>query len=182
MTKHFQSPWGVSEKHARRLKKIKRNTAKALIVCLGLLFLAIVFQPTKTAQAPQNVASKAVEPVAEPYVIPDPCGLTDVVCPGELGWDSIGMLYTRIQEAAGWAGVDPELAVRVANCESGLDPSKKNPNSSASGLYQFIDSTWEYIGAPGDRFNSDDSIAAFVEWFPKHPEWWNASESCWINQ
>jgi len=39
--------------------------------------------------------------------------------------------------------VDPYLANAVLNCESTWDDYAKNPNSSARGYFQFIDSTWD---------------------------------------
>lgn len=39
--------------------------------------------------------------------------------------------------------------VGVANCESHLDPNAKNRTSTASGLLQFLDSTWARAGLPG---------------------------------
>ena len=33
-------------------------------------------------------------------------------------------------------------AIRVAKCESGLDPNARNPSSSATGLFQIINGTW----------------------------------------
>ena len=38
--------------------------------------------------------------------------------------------------------LDPDLAVRVAQCESGLDPLAKNPYSSARGLFQHLRFYW----------------------------------------
>lgn len=32
--------------------------------------------------------------------------------------------------------------MRVAGCESGYDPKAKNSSSTAGGLFQFLDSTW----------------------------------------
>lgn len=68
-------------------------------------------------------------------------------------------------------GVDRDTALRIANCESGYKPDAKNPNSSATGIYQFIDSTWNNY-CKGDRLNADDNIICFMEQYPKHPNWW----------
>lgn len=38
--------------------------------------------------------------------------------------------------------VSTEKALRVAKCESGFDPSIKNPTSSATGVFQFTQGTW----------------------------------------
>jgi hypothetical protein len=47
-----------------------------------------------------------------------------------------------IARAATRTGVDFDYLLAQARLESGLDPSAKAQTSSASGLYQFIDSTW----------------------------------------
>ncbi len=47
-----------------------------------------------------------------------------------------------IARAATRTGVDFDYLLAQARLESGLDPSAKAPTSSATGLYQFIDSTW----------------------------------------
>lgn len=38
--------------------------------------------------------------------------------------------------------IDPELFLRIAQCESGFKPDAKNLYSTASGLFQFLDSTF----------------------------------------
>lgn len=71
--------------------------------------------------------------------------------------------------------VSPETALRIAKCESSLNPLAKNPNSTATGLYQFLDGTWEWIGAEAeglDRTNPEHSIDMFLKWYPKNPQWW----------
>lgn len=108
---------------------------------------------------------------SEPYVIPDLCGLDVVICPGEAGYDS-AVLEGKIRTAAVAAGVDQDVAVAIAQCESSLNPMAINATSGALGLYQFLPSTWAWIEAPSDPLSADASIAAFMEWYPKHPEWW----------
>jgi len=39
-------------------------------------------------------------------------------------------------------GVDINLALGIAKCESNLNPKAKSKTSSASGVFQFIKSTW----------------------------------------
>lgn len=78
----------------------------------------------------------------------------------------------RIEVSARLSGVDVEDAIRIAECESSLNPAAKNSQSSALGLYQWLNGTWEYIGSPGDRLNAQDNIEAFLEWYPRYPGWW----------
>ena len=50
-----------------------------------------------------------------------------------------------IHQAASMSEMDPELLMTVAKIESGLDPNAKAKTSSATGLFQFIASTWKEI-------------------------------------
>lgn len=47
-----------------------------------------------------------------------------------------------IQSAAKRTGISFDFLVKQAEAESGFDPNAKAATSSATGLYQFIDSTW----------------------------------------
>lgn len=38
--------------------------------------------------------------------------------------------------------VKVDLALKIAECESGFDPTNKNSVSTAKGVYQFVNSTW----------------------------------------
>lgn len=56
--------------------------------------------------------------------------------------------------------VSPEFRQRVAMIESNNNPNAKNPNSSAKGKYQFIDSTAKAYGL-ADPFNEQEADKAF---------------------
>lgn len=60
--------------------------------------------------------------------------------PGAVGAKAIGPL---IVAAAKMAGVDPKLMMTMASIESGFRPQVGAGTSSAKGLYQFINSTWQ---------------------------------------
>lgn len=62
-----------------------------------------------------------------------------------------------IRAAYAARGLDPSIGLRTARIESGFNPAAKNPNSSAGGLFQFIDGTWKQYGKGRDRF---DPVAA----------------------
>lgn len=51
-----------------------------------------------------------------------------------------------IAQSANKYGIDPATMTRIGQIESGLRPGAQNPNSSAGGLFQFIDSTWKQYG------------------------------------
>ncbi len=76
------------------------------------------------------------------------------------------------------AGSDYELLYKIAVCESGFK-SVKNKNSSASGIFQFIASTWSKWGQ-GDIMDDYNNINAAVDLF--HAEGtrpWESSYQCW---
>lgn len=73
-------------------------------------------------------------PIVEPIVTP-----VDKVIAGD--W-STSTIKDYIVDRAILAQVDPALALAVAEAESGLDWAAHNQNSTASGLFQFINQTW----------------------------------------
>ena len=74
-----------------------------------------------------------------------------------------------------WDGPEEEteLAVRVAWRESGYDPAAKNPKSSATGLFQFINSTWRWVA---DELELDDRTDG---WQHTLAAVWLAGKSKW---
>lgn len=79
----------------------------------------------------------------------------------------------KIVRYANEYGVDPERAKTIAWCESRYDAKAMNwQGSTASGVFMWTEPTWKYIGSPGDRFNADDNIKAFMEYWPTHKGWW----------
>lgn len=76
------------------------------------------------------------------------------------------------------------LIARIIWCESRGDPKAKNPSSTAKGLCQFLDSTWNYVQEKWDmkleRENPLDQRYAcerlLREEGSKH---WEESRHCW---
>jgi hypothetical protein len=66
-----------------------------------------------------------------------------------------------------------KLALKIADCESDFRYNAKNPNSSATGVYQFTIGTWKWIGAKGERTDHKENIRNFIKWFPRYPRWWS---------
>lgn len=48
-----------------------------------------------------------------------------------------------IYQYASAYGVDGKLALSIARCESQLNPHAKNTGSTATGIFQFLHSSWE---------------------------------------
>jgi len=80
-------------------------------------------------------------------------------------------------------GADGKMAIKVAFCESSLNPFATHKNSSAKGLFQIIDPTFKQFSCAGDPFNPDDNIRCAKKIFDKFG-WgssgsWLASKRCW---
>lgn len=54
-------------------------------------------------------------------------------------------IIAALAKAGHEKGVDPKLLLGIAKVESGLNPKAKASTSSALGLFQFIDSTWDNL-------------------------------------
>jgi hypothetical protein len=65
-----------------------------------------------------------------------------------------------------------ETALSIAECESQFGKYTHNfEGSSAKGIYQFTDKTWEDY-CDGDVLNDEDNIKCFIKLYNKHPNWW----------
>ncbi len=81
------------------------------------------------------------------------------------------------------------ILARIRGCESGSGPSSagdygaKNPRSSASGAYQFLDSTWRSVtglAAPASAHPPSVQDAAAARLYASSGTTpWNASRGCW---
>lgn len=79
------------------------------------------------------------------------------------------------------AGTDFVLLNKIVICESGWKPWAKNSTSSASGLFQFLNSTWASWGE-GDVFDPYANIEAGVKLYnARGTSPWLASKNCWSN-
>lgn len=77
-------------------------------------------------------------------------------------------------------GEDAEQAIKVARCESGLNPKAVNKASSARGLFQIMQS-WHKIDQKW-LFDPEINIrVAYKLWTEQGWTPWEASKSCWYN-
>ena len=77
-----------------------------------------------------------------------------------------------------------QLAYKIIQCESSWNPNAKNKGSSAYGLGQFINGTWDYVqnkwNMELDRDNPDDQMYALVRLLEEEgPRHWESSRQCW---
>ena len=69
---------------------------------------------------------------------------------------------------------NPEILIRIAKCESNLNPKAHNPHSSATGLFQIT----SHGLSVQDREDPEFSVKWAIQHFDSgHP--WDASRHCW---
>jgi peptidoglycan hydrolase CwlO-like protein len=77
-----------------------------------------------------------------------------------------------------------DVALCVAEAESGFDPHAENPYSGAAGVFQFIPSTWESLseaaGWGGVSVFDAEANVAVAAWTVEHSGWgaWPVAEAC----
>ena len=66
-----------------------------------------------------------------------------------------------------------QIAINVAYIESSLGVNLTNPSSTASGLYQYLDGTWNiYHQGLGEKNNQTNQIQAFYNDLSKYTNWY----------
>jgi hypothetical protein len=93
-------------------------------------------------------------------------GKTEDARPGHMRFGQAQIqrsIVERVVSAARTAGADPALMMSIAEKESNFAPSAKASTSSASGLFQFIDTTWlRALRNFGGRYGYEDEAKAIV--------------------
>lgn len=75
---------------------------------------------------------------------------------------------------------DAPIMIEVARAESQFIPTAKNPNSSATGVFQILLSTWNGYKCTGNRTNAADNIACARKLYDASGTTpWNASKYMW---
>lgn len=110
------------------------------------------------------------------------------IIPFDLKLSSKAQIEDYIVSRATTLGYKPNVALAIAKAESGLDPNARNPGSTASGLFQFINGTfkWLCIDTYAITDTMDDkndphvqtecAIMAFKDGLESH---WNESKPVW---
>lgn len=97
---------------------------------------------------------------------------------------TLGVAAGVVLASANPAHADPDWVPIIA-CESGGNPTAQNPSSTASGLFQFLDSSWIAYGGgeyasrakyatPAQQYEIANRAYAQSGLTP-----WNASKGCW---
>ena len=63
--------------------------------------------------------------------------------------ETVDITKVKRQIVRAWGGNDRK-AIRVAECESSLNPKATSPDGKYLGLWQFSKATWQDYGGPGD--------------------------------
>ena len=123
--------------------------------------------------APADAAApQPTEPIAEPAAEPadEPPAAAETAAPPSAPVGAYGEqeIIRIIHEAADRYGQPREDMVRVARCESGLNPNAVDPAGLYYGLYQFVPST--FAGTPYGQYD------IFDPWANAHAAAWMWSE------
>jgi hypothetical protein len=82
-----------------------------------------------------------------------------------------GGIKALISEKAAKYNLPPELMQKIAGSESGGKANAANPNSSAKGVFQFIDSTWKGMGGkPGEQFDPEQNTELGAKYIRQNAE------------
>jgi soluble lytic murein transglycosylase-like protein len=96
---------------------------------------------TAVSVRPENLRDIPADPPPPPPPAPAPSPTPKpVVRP--VVFHATGAIADIIRAAAARWGADPNQLLRVASCESGLNPNAYNSSSGATGLFQFKPATF----------------------------------------
>ncbi len=102
---------------------------------------------------------------------------------GQLRANSEKEVIELIKIHASTYGLNPDLPLRIAKCESGHRANAKNKSSTASGVFQYLAGTWANTSAGRagiSVFDADANIRmAITHIATKGTSPWASSKSCW---
>lgn len=102
-------------------------------------------------------------------------------------WDSLSV-PEKIRSLAIKHGVDESIALNIGCAESEFNSRAKNPNSTAGGVFQWLDSSWAnyskmYYGYVADKYDADTNIELSIFVLRDYgTRDWNASKHYWETQ
>lgn len=136
-----------------------------------------VFEVSKSVEETNNVKPIKPKPTTAKVIIPSPKGTYN------------GRHYSKaevealIRQYSNQYGVNPATATCIAFRESGYNQFSKNKSSTASGVFQYVRSTW--AGTDEGRsglsvFDADANIKAAIKYMAIHKSTrpWVVASSC----
>lgn len=162
-----------------RSSYIKRLTP--VIVFSITVAMSLYFQSTQSNELISPLPkerlielARASEITPTPTVTPEIVVLSPTPTPAPIKTEK-----TEIEEKISEVfGKDGDLAIRIAKCESSLNPRAKNKDSSARGLFQIMQS-WHKIDEKW-LLDPDINIKVAKKLFDEQGTVpWNASKWCW---
>lgn len=148
-----------------------------------------------TVREISSVKDEEVAPVPEVKPAPKPVVKAKVVsfaqapAPATTVSTYPGKTYSKdeveqlIRQYAAIYGIDPQTPVCIAWYESGYNQFSKNRSSTASGVFQYLTSTWKYTdeGKAGlSVFDADANVRAAVKYMAIHKSTapWTVRSKC----
>ena len=159
------------DRRRRYFRNRYRYTAIFFLVAIATVIILVSFLKMMNPHQPL-LDPRGTKPTPTLTPTPDPTSdpLTYIRAKGEL---------------EGYTSYEGSKHIKVGRAESGfyLNPLAKNPNSTAKGIFQFIDGTWNQY-CDGDVYNFVDNIDCFYEvlerdGYPKGLNHWLTSRSKW---
>ena len=94
-----------------------------------------------------------------------------------------GEVQDLIRKYSAEYGISAEAPLCIAKLESGFNANSKNKSSSASGVYQYLDSTWRSTdeGKAGlSVFDADSNVRAAIKYMASrgNARPWTVAKSC----
>ena len=130
-----------------------------------------VFDELKRMREKDEAAPVApvAAPVREPAAAPAPTKQAGAI-------DYSHPIVQKIYDKAAQYGIEnPEWMVRHAAHESQLNPEAVNKAGGATGVFQFIPSTWKKVGQGQDPTNADANIDAFMRTHVQNAKFFDAN-------
>lgn len=171
---------------------------KLLLFILAAILAGLLVTRAAIAEAPQSNSSITKPPYgpnrplniqARPYSSDGPQKPSGLHSARAESYE--GRAYSKeeveklIKDYSTQYGISADLPLRIAECESGYNQFSKNKNSTASGIFQYIHSTWAHTeaGVLGiSPFDADANVRMAIRSIASGGiSNWNASRNCWSN-
>ena len=170
-------PWLASQRRsrgrraeaARRLRRLRGRRAGIAVLGASLLLAGGATAASTSPRASSAKASRDVAPGVSVAAVQQALGVTadgvfgpqtrravrrfqranGLIVDGIVGPQTLAALGLRARDSSGSGSTSTTLR-RIAQCESGGDPTAVSPDGRYRGKYQFSRATWRAMGGSGD--------------------------------